>query len=188
MRELPADYEAKKIKYVEVGRAHMFKSNAPPELVIGCDETNAQFVNHATRTREKKGVKRCKILGKGSDKAQITVTIFVTESGDVLPYQMIFEGKTVKCHPINQPMPDDCLWTHTESHWQSVPTYMEAIEKIIVPYKNKIISTMGLPANQYTILKHDLHYTHKDTRVLELLKAHNILPLFVRMLCRSVIR
>ena len=39
-----------------------------------------------------KGVKRCEILGKGSDKVQITVTIFVTESGEVLPYQIIFEG------------------------------------------------------------------------------------------------
>ena len=38
---------------------------------------------------------------------------------------------------------------------------------------------MGLPANQHTILKHDLHYMHKDARVLEALKAHNILPLFV---------
>ena len=147
-----------------------------------------QFVNHASRTRDMKGVKRCKILGKGSDKAQITVTIFVTESGEVLPYQMIFEGKTTKCHPVNQIKPNDCLWTHTQSHWQTVPTYMDAIENIIVPYKNNVISRMGLPSNQHTILKHDLHYTHKDSRVLELMKSHNILPLFVPAGCTDLMQ
>ena len=72
---------------------------------------------------------------------------------------------------------------HAESHWQSVPTYIEAIEKTIVPYKNNVISRMGLPASQHTILKHDFHHTHKDARVLELPKAHNILPLFVPAGC-----
>ena len=47
---------------------------------------------------------------------------------------------------------------------------------------------MGLPANQHTILKHDLHYTHKDARVLEVLKAHNILPLFVPAGCTDVMQ
>ena len=122
MRELPADFEDKKATYIRIGRELIFTYKTPDELVIGCDETNAQFVNHASRTREAKGVKRCKILGKGSDKAQITVTIFVTESGEVLSYQMIFEGKTMKCHSLNQLKPADCLWTHTESHWQSVST------------------------------------------------------------------
>ena len=113
MREHPAEFEDKKNSYLKVGCDNIFKYKTPAELVIGCDETNVQFVNHASRTRDMKGVKRCKILGEGSDKAQITVTIFVTESDEVLPYQMIFEGKTKKCHPVNQIKPNDCLWTHT---------------------------------------------------------------------------
>ena len=46
----------------------------------------------------------------------------------------------------------------------------------------------GLPANQHTILKHDLHYTHEDARVLEVLRAHNILPLFVPAGCTDVMQ
>ena len=72
MRELPADFEDKKATYIRIGQELIFTYKRPDELVIGCDETNAQFVNHASRTREAKGVKRCKILGKGSDKAQIS--------------------------------------------------------------------------------------------------------------------
>ena len=77
MRELPADLEDKKATSIRIGRELIFTYKMPAELVIECDETNA------SRTREAKGVKRCKILGKGSDKAQITVTILVTESGEV---------------------------------------------------------------------------------------------------------
>ena len=116
MRELPADLEDKKATSIRIGRALIFTYKTPAELVIGRDETDARFVNHASRTREAKGAKRCKILGKGSDKAQITVTIFVTESGEELPYQMIFEGKTVKCHPLNQLKPADCLWACSAMH------------------------------------------------------------------------
>ena len=188
MREHPAEFEDKKNNYIKVGRDYIFKYRTPAESVISCGETNVQFVDHASRTRDMKGVKRCEILGKGSDKVQITVTIFVTESGEVLPYQIIFEGKTTKCHPVNQIKPNDCLWTHTQSHWQTVPTYMDVIENIIVPYKNYLISHMGLPSNQHTILEHDLHYTHKDSRVLELMKSHNILPLFVPAGCTDLMQ
>ena len=39
-----------------------------------------------------------------------------------------------------------------------------------------------------TILKHDLHYTHKDSRVLELMEPHNILPLFVPAGCTDLMQ
>lgn len=187
MRELPADFEAKKAVYMKVGAELIYKYNVPPQLVINGDETAVQLVNRAKITRNVVGAKRVKILGMGDDKAQITTTILVSESGDVLPYQMIFTGTTNKCHPKSV-KPDDCQWTHTKSHWQSVQTYLQLLEKIIVPYKNKIISDLGLPADQWTILKHDLHFTHKDASVLEYLKANCICPLFVPAGCTDVIQ
>ena len=115
MRELPMDFEAKKAIYMRIGADLIFRHNVPPELVINGDETAVQFVNRARTTRYAKGVKRVKILGMGDDKAQITTTIFVTEAGNVLPYQMIFAGKTARCHPSSI-RPEECLWTHTTSH------------------------------------------------------------------------
>ena len=187
MRELPVDFEAKKATYMRIGAELIHRYNVPPELVINGDETEVLLVNRARTTRSAQGVKRVKILGMGDDKAQITTTIFVTESGDVLPYQMIFSGKTVRCHPSSR-KPDDCLWTHTESHWQSVKTYLEVIEKIIVPYKNSAIQKLRLPSNQVTILKHDLHFTHKDAAVLKYLKDNFIAPLFVPAACTDAMQ
>ena len=104
---------------MKIGADLIYKHNVPPQLVINGDETALQLVNRAKVTRNEIGAKRVKVLGIGEDKAQITVTILVTENGDTLPYQMIFQGKTNRCHPTAG-KPDDCLWTHTESHWQSV--------------------------------------------------------------------
>ena len=39
-----------------------------------------------------------------------------------------------------------------------------------------------------TILKHDLHFTHKDASVLELLKKHGIVPLFVPAGCTDIMQ
>lgn len=187
MREIPADFEIKKNQYLKVASDLIYQHRVPPELVINGDETAVQLVNRANRTRNVRGAKRVRMLGVGEDKAQITTTIFVTESGDVLPYQMIFEGKTDRCHPKHV-KPDDCVWTHTSSHWQSVATYCAVIEAIIVPYKNRVISNLGLSKDQVTILKHDLHFTHKDASVLEILKKHKIVPLFVPAGCTDIMQ
>ena len=53
-------------------------------------------------------------------------------------------------------------WTHTASHRQSLITYCAVIETIIVPYK--------------------------DASVLELLKKHRIVPLFVPPSCTDIMQ
>ena len=115
MRELPADFEEKKEKYLKIAAELIYRHNVPPELVINGDETAVQLVSRANRTRSLRGAKRVRMLGMGDDKAQITTTIFVTECGDVLPFQMIFEGTTARAHPKHL-KPDNCVSAHTRSH------------------------------------------------------------------------
>lgn len=50
------------------------------------------------------------------------------------------------------------------------------------------IAELGLPLTQVTILKHDLHFTHKDEGVLDLMKSHNIYPLFVPAGCTDILQ
>ena len=187
MRELPADFEEKKEKYLKIAAELIYRHNVPPELVINGDETAVQLVSRANRTRNLRGAKRVRMLGMGEDKAQITTTIFVTECGDVLPFQMIFEGTTARAHPKHK-KPDNCVWAHTKSHWQNPESYCAVLEDIIVKYKNEVINRRGLSTNQVTILKHDLHYSHKDESVLALLAKNNIVPLFVPAGCTDVMQ
>lgn len=188
MRDTPADFAIKEQAYLDVAVAYFKEHDIPPELVIGCDETNVYFVSRAKKTRSNKGQKRIRLIGVGdNDKAQITCTLFVTAAGDVLSHQLIFKGKTKACHPKHV-QPTDCLFAHTESHWQSPKTYKEVIEKIIVPYKNAKIAQLGLPVTQWSVLKHDLHYSHKDPEVLALLAMHFIKPLFVPACCTDIMQ
>ena len=132
MREFPAEFEKKRDVYTKIGSELIFKYNVPPDLVIHGDETAVRFVNISNRIFNEKGARKVCLSGIGKDKAQITVTLFVTEVGNVLPYQMIFEGKTKKVHPTHS-MPDGCFWDHTTSHWESVESYSEVMKIIIIP-------------------------------------------------------
>ena len=107
MREIPRDFEEKKRKYLTIGAELISRYSVPPELVINGDETAVLLVNRAKVTRNIAGAKRVRILGMGEDKAQITATIFATEAGSILPYQMIFQGKTDRVHPPKGTKPDD---------------------------------------------------------------------------------
>jgi len=91
MRILPSNFEELKEAYI---RAAVNKYKIPRELNIGGDETNLLFVPRALFTYAFSGEERVSVIGVGHDKAQITATIFASETGHVLDTQMIFGGKT----------------------------------------------------------------------------------------------
>ena len=65
--------------------------------------------------------RKVRLLGIGvSDKAQLTCTLAVTESGDLLKPQIIFQGSTKRCLPGNgASSPDNVLWSFTKGHWET---------------------------------------------------------------------
>ena len=194
MREKPADFNQKVEEYVRIGAAIVCKHNIPPELVIACDETGCVFVPKSKYTVAMKGARKIRLLGVGKDKEQFTVTIFCTESGCILPAQMIFGGKTAGCHPGGgrTAPPVGIFWDHSVSHWQTPETFAKAIENIVVPYKDAKIAELGLPAGQHCMLKMDLHYSHKvnpanetpgSLLLKETLQRHRIVPFYVPGAC-----
>ena len=90
-----------------------------------------------------RGKRRIRLLGKGSDNAQISVTICITEAVDVLPAQYIFRGKTVRCHPKTI-LTKGSLFCHSTSHWQTEETFVRYIIGIPIPLKNETIRSLAL--------------------------------------------
>lgn len=135
MRELPADFKEKVENFIRIGARLVNEFKVPSCLVYGLDETNAQFVSSANRTRELKGTLKVRLLNKGKEKPQITVTFVVKEDGTVLgQHQLIFRGKTNACHPtIPQ---ENSVFMHSDSHWQNDETYIEFLKRVILPKKN----------------------------------------------------
>jgi hypothetical protein len=75
MRELPTDLPDQKDTYARICAKLIYKYKIVEDVVINLDETGVQYVQFKKKTIAKKGTKRIRLKGKGSDKAQITVTL-----------------------------------------------------------------------------------------------------------------
>lgn len=104
----------------------------PPELIMNWDQTGIKLVPASSYTMEQRGSKRVEIGGEG-DKRQITAIFCGTLYGDFLPLQLIYKGKTPRCHPRYK-FPADWNITHSPKRWSNENTMLEYIDNIIVPY------------------------------------------------------
>ena len=81
------------------------------------DQTALSYACPGKYTFDVKGVKTVPI--KGIDyKRQITGTFAISMSGEFLPIEVIYEGKTTNCLP-KQAFPENFDITFTENHWSN---------------------------------------------------------------------
>ena len=85
-----------------------------PELVLNWDQTGIHLVPASSWTMDKEGSKQVAIKG-GNDKRQITAVFCGSAAGDFLPLQLVYKGKTERCHPHFQ-FPPGWLVSHARKH------------------------------------------------------------------------
>ena len=68
-----------------------------------------------------------------NDKRQITAFFCGSLTGNILPLQLIYSGKSARCHPHFK-FPPDWHVTHSLRHWSNKETMLQYIKEIIVPY------------------------------------------------------
>ena len=105
------------------------------------DQTGIKFVPNSSWTMARHGAKRVELVGVG-DKRQITAVFCGSLLGDLLPVQVIYKGKTSRCHPRFS-FPLDWHITHSPNHWSTEETTLQYIDHIIVPYVKKMRETVG---------------------------------------------
>lgn len=77
-------------------------------------------------------MKRVEVF-ESDDKRQITAVFGGTMSGDFLPPQLIYQGKSAKCLPkVN--FPESWHVTYSENHWSNKGMMEEYIAMVIKPY------------------------------------------------------
>lgn len=81
--------------------------------------------------------------------------VLIFTSGKFLPPQVIYAGKTEKCHPSYK-FPTDWHITHSENHWANANTQMEYIKQIILPYISQIKRKENLPKGQKALCIFDV--------------------------------
>ena len=89
---------------------------------------------------EQRGSRRVAIAA--GDKKQITAIFSGTAAGEFLPIQLIYTGKTKRCHP-NFTFPCDWSITHSQKHWS-----IEYIEDIILPFVDKTKDILRASSDQ----------------------------------------
>ena len=72
-------------------------------------------------------------IANSDDKRQITALLAATLTGEYLPLQVIYKGKTLRCH-TNVSFPQGWDVWHSDNHWLNEETMKRYIEKIIVPF------------------------------------------------------
>jgi len=114
-QKLPVeDFEAKGKLFLQKVQMVVKMKEIPVELAINFDQTGIKYIP-SSWTTEKEGSKRVAIVGK-EDKHQITAILGCSMSGDILPFQLIYEGKMSRCLP-NYDFPEGFDITCNATPW-----------------------------------------------------------------------
>ena len=114
-------------------------------------------------------------IAGSSDKRQITGNLAVTLSGKLLPFQLIYEGKTNRCLPKGVQFPTGFHLTMTPNHWSNENTSKDYVLKILAPYIEKTKQELGLPPEQKSIIISDVFRGQQTQEVLTLYETLNII-------------
>lgn len=104
--------------------------------------------------------------------------IGVTITGEVLPVQLIFEGKTKKVEPDSSAYAGKITTTHSDNHWATVDTTLEFLSTV-ASYRTLMLNRHGLPSYTPILLLWDVFYTHRDKAVKDFCLKNYILVVFV---------
>ena len=117
----------------------------PLELVINLDQTGSKLVPASQWTLADEGFRQVDVIGV-EDKREMTVLLAITLAGKLLPPQVLYTGKTTKCHPVVE-FPADWGVCHSPNHWSTQETMIRYIEEVSVPYVRGMRESLGLAEN-----------------------------------------
>ena len=172
------NFEELKEQYLLDIKACVEMDEVPDELIINWDQTGIHYVPVSSWTMEKEGSKRVEIAGI-DDKRQITAVFGSSITGDFLPVQIVYKGKTKRCLPTFA-FPPDWHITFSQSNENTMRDYSN---KILIPYIKKKRTELKLPSDQRALVLFDKFKGQCTSSILELLEENNISVVMVPANC-----
>ena len=166
------DFEAVKTLFLNDVFTTVAMEDIPEDLIINWDHTALHYVPVSSWTMQKKGSMRVPIAGI-DDNRQVTVVLACSMSGEFLPTQVIYQGKSSRCLPSYK-LPSDWDVTYTPNHWANEETSLQYLKKIILPFIELKRMELGLSASHPALVLFD-HFRGQNTeRCFNFLEDHHI--------------
>ena len=143
-------YLEEKLTFQKAISAAICDHDIPKELVLNLDPTPLSYVSPGKYTFNPTGASTVPIKGI-DDKRQITATFTVSLTGEFLPIQVIYGGKT-KLRLPKFKFPSEFNITYSPNHWSNTEKSVELFEKIIFPYLEKVKREKCYPKEQMTLV------------------------------------
>ena len=158
-------------------KAEVLMNDVPPPVIFNSDQTALQLVPIGEWTMHQVKEKIIPIASS-DDKRQITVVLAITMTGEYLPPQLIYQGKTLCCHPkVSFPKEWD-VW-HSDNCWANEETMKQYVQEIVAPFISQKREALKHPA----VAIFDCFKRHTNPGILALLEGHNIIPIHVPANC-----
>ena len=142
----PDDLEKVKKTFLSEIVETVAMNHVPEDLIINWDQTGINLVPGALWTMDAKGKKQIEITGL-QNKRQITAVMCGSIIGGILPLQLIYGGKTARCHPEIS-FPHNWVISHSSNHWSNEETMLQYIRDVIVPFVDSTRQRLELPEDQ----------------------------------------
>ena len=110
----------------------MLKYNIPDELILNIDQPPSKFLPTENITMAETGSKHVSRKG-GNDKRGITVTLSETITGKILPFQLIYTGKTARSFSSVE-FPNGFCLSYNPKHWSNEDETINMLESVVDPY------------------------------------------------------
>ena len=150
----------------------VLRYSIPDALIINVDQTPSKYVCVDKTTMAEKGSKHVSKRGS-DDKRAITATLSETLSGQILPFQLIYTGKTKRSLPDAQ-FPKGFSLSYNPSHWSNEEETLRLINDVIKPYIEGVKKELDLPEGQKTLIIWDAFKAQECPSVKQRLKELNI--------------
>lgn len=161
--------------------AEVVMKDIPREMIFNWDQTGLSIIPTGNRTMEREGAKVVSIA-HADDKRQITAVLAVTATGEYLAPQLLYKGKTERCHPQVQ-FPEGWDVWHTENHWSNEDSMKRYIKKVVIPFVIQKREALKLETTHPALALFDGFKGQTTEMIHSLLAANNIVTIQIPPNC-----
>uniref|UniRef100_A0A1X7V0T9 DDE-1 domain-containing protein n=1 Tax=Amphimedon queenslandica TaxID=400682 RepID=A0A1X7V0T9_AMPQE len=169
----PSDFEKYKNQFILDVMTISTMEDIPKELIINWDHTGIIYIPLSSWTMEKEGATQVEVAGI-NNKRQLTAIFSNTMTGDFLPPQLIYAGKTTRCLPKSVTFRKDWHVNFSSNHWANEAATEDYINAILLPYVAKKKAELLLPIDQPALVIFDRFKAQCTEKILSLLDKNHI--------------